>query len=646
MVVALIAFAWPSGAAATLAPGGPALSATAPRVPAPTRTATASLSAMLAISPTVGNRGSTILVSGAGFLPRETIVIFVQGLSMETVSTQANASGLLPSTSFIIPYAVTSGLHTVVARGTTSRRQARSSLVVQPLSPRITLGTAMISPGAVETVSGAGFGDAEPIVLTINGAPLETTPVSLTASGGAFTAIFTAPPTLLSGVNMVAAHGLASHTTALAPLTGVLPIVSQYYFSGGLDNVSEHSYLAVLNPNDAPAHLQLTFYFDDGTSLLKDVPTIAAHSHALLSTASFDLPVGTFGLEVGGDRAVSAQINLLRDGRDGDTLAPVRSLARTWYLAEGYTGATFGENVSILNPDAATAARVVLHLEPSGSHEVDKVVVVPAHSNVVQNVDALYPNASLAIVAQSDRPVLVERSLTFGTDGYGLTASAGVATPRPLWTFAEGTTANHFQTFLTILNPNDIPTSVTSNFYGATGQSLGSKTMIVSGHARATLRYNDFLRASGIASVVTGTLPIVVERPVYFGSPNGPSIAGSDVFGVNAANTRWSFPGGSRVSPEGMVSPVVSEYLLLYNPLGTTIPVTATFYDATGHVAVKKLFVPPMTRYTLNVETLLPTLSPSHGTVLESPPGFPFVAEQTVFAVDRSTLRSTAGLPG
>jgi len=641
-VVALIVFALPlSGASAERTSD---LARTPVALPTPVPTA--AVVAMLSLSPTVGSRGTTILVSGAGFLARETITVFVQGSSTDTVSTQANAGGELTPTSFVVPYAVSPGLRTIVARGTTSKRQARATIVIQPLSPRITLGTAMVSPGAVETVSGAGFGVDEPIVLTINGAPLETTPASITASSGAFTAIFVVPPALLNGDNTVAARGLDSRTIALAPLTGVLPIVSQYYFSGGLNDSTGHSDLAVLNPNDAPAHLQLTFYFGDGTSLLKDVPAIAAHSQTLLSTANFDLPPGTFGLEIGGDRAVSAQLDLLRDGRDGDNIAPVQSLARTWYLAEGYTGATFEENVSILNTDATEAAHVVLHLEPNGSHEVDKTVVVPAHSNIVQNINALFPHASLAIVAQSDRPVLMERSSTFSTDGYGLTASAGVATPRTAWTFAEGTTANHFETFLTILNPNDISTSVTSNFYGAAGQSLGFKKTTVLAHARATLRYNDFLHASSIAAVVKATLPIVVERPEYFGSPNDHTVAGSDVFGISAANTRWSFPGGSRIATEGAVSPTVSEYLLLYNPLTTTTAVTATFYDAAGHVVVKKLSVSPTTRFTLNVGTLLPTLSPAHGVVLESPPGSPFVAEQTVFAEDYSTLRTTAGLPG
>ncbi len=115
-------------------------------------------------------------------------------------------------------------------------------------------------------------------------------------------------------------------------------------------------------------------------------------------------------------------------------------------------------------------------------------------------------------VATSDSPVVVERTLTFSNQGYGLTMSAGSNTPATRWIFAEDTTANHFQTFLTILNPNTVPTQVTACFYGQGGDSPGNRTPVAPGLSRANLKFNDFLSASGIASVVTGNLPVAVER--------------------------------------------------------------------------------------------------------------------------------------
>ncbi len=52
----------------------------------------------------------------------------------------------------------------------------------------------------------------------------------------------------------------------------------------------------------------------------------------------------------------------------------------------------------------------------------------------------------------------------------------------------------------------------------------------------------------------------------------------------------------------------------------------------------------PTARYTLNVNTSIPGFSPSHGVVLASLNGLGFVAEQTVFAPNHTTLRSTQGL--
>jgi hypothetical protein len=264
-------------------------------------------------------------------------------------------------------------------------------------------------------------------------------------------------------------------------------------------------------------------------------------------------------------------------------------------------------------------------------------VSVPAHTNKVVDINSQMPNQSLSIIADSDQPVVVERTLTFSTNGYGLTTRAGTHTPATSWIFAEGTTVNKFQTFLTILNPNPAPALVTASFFGRTGGSLGSKTLVVQGRSRANLKENDFLNASGIATVLTSNLPIVVERPEYFGSPNGTNIAGSDVFGRNGAGVRWSFPGGN-------TSPGNSEFLLLYNPSIKTIPIDATFYGADGKTITKRVNVPPTVRYNIDVNRLLPGFAGIHGAVLKSTNGQGFVAEQTVFAPNHSFLRSTQGL--
>src|SRR5579885_2815727 len=247
-----------------------------------------------------------------------------------------------------------------------------------------------------------------------------------------------------------------------------------------------------------------------------------------------------FGIKLVSDRAVTAQLQVDRDGKDGYGLLGTAAPNKTWYLAEGYTGLTFHETLALVNP-GNSPAHVRLRLLPFGGRPARAVSEnVAAQSTLLVDVNSLMPKQSLSIIATADGPIVLARTLTFskeglgGASGYGATAKLGT-----------NTTATRFQTFLTILNPNATPVRVTASFYGQTGGSLGSRTLVVAGLSRANLKLNDFLHASGIASVVTSNLPIVVERPMYFGSPNAAGIAGSDVFGRNGADLAWAFPGGN-----------------------------------------------------------------------------------------------------
>ena len=606
--------------------------------PAATSTMTATTQAVsttIAISPTTVNRGGLVTVSGKGFAANENVFIFFNVMPKTVTTAKADANGDLPATGVSVPYALKPAMHTISALGATSKRSAHAQVTVQNLTPSISVDKTAVSPGDTVTVSGKGYSIRERVTISLNGAALATLPAVVVTTNGDFTAAFKAPSTLLSGTNTISALGNKSRITAITAITGTLPVAAQFYFAGGMNSASEHSFVNLLNANGQPASVHLTFYQSDGATSEQHV-TVAPTSEKVVSVADYGLPAGTFGLYIKADRQISAQINIARDGKDGDNLLGSTGLDTTWYLAEGYTGLTFHEDVSILNPDPAASASVVLHLLPFGGHPGrDVPVTVAAHSNHTVDINSLMPNQSLSIIATSDHPVVVERSMSFSSDGYGLTTRTGTHIPATSWIFAEGTTTTRFQTFLTILNPNTTPARVTASFFGSTGGSLGSRTIEVAGRSRANIKLNDFLHASGIASVVTSDLPVVVERPEYFGSPNDPNIAGSDVFGRNGAGARWSFPGGNTANS--------NEYLLLYNPSFATVPVDVTFYGTNGKTMTKRVYVPPTVRFNINVNTLAAGFDPAHGAVLRSASAEGFVAEQTIFAPNLSTLRSTQG---
>jgi len=506
--------------------------------------------------------------------------------------------------------------------------------------PAIALNPGTAAPGATVTVMGGGFVPGETVTLSLNGAALDTRPATVAANrAGHFQASFVVPDGLLSGANTVSAIGTRGGISTAATLIGRLSVASRFFLAGGQDGAGTIAQLQLLNPNGGSATARLTVYYTDGT-VRRTTLTLPAHMQRTVSIAGLTGRAGQFGLALTATRQIAAQLKLTRPGRDGDAILANTGLGTRWYLAEGYTGLTFHETVAILNPSPSQPAYVALRLLAlggTGSRTVS--LAVSAHSESVVDVSRLLAGRSLSVIATSDRGVVVERALTFSRDGrgtgYGLTTRAGTNVAATSWLFAEGTTVNHFETYLTILNPGAAPARVTARFYGRAGRLLGNRTITVAGLSRANIRLNGLVNASGIASTVMSDRPVIVERPEYFGSPNGTRVAGSVVFGRNGGAPRWSFAGGDTNG--------TSEFLLLYNPSPQAVPVTATFYGADGRTVERRLSIAARGRATLDVERSVPGLAGLHGVTLASDDGQGFVAEQTVFAPNLSTLNSTQG---
>jgi len=638
----------PAAATATSAPssGGAGSPSNTPtsggtgNATAPAATATAVTgNPTVAISPSDVNPGDSVIVSGGGFAPNEPVTVALggNGAAGPTVTATANGDGTLPPTAITIPTGLAPGSYTITATGGASGRNASGSVTVRAagtsrtVGASIALSAAMASPGGLVTVRGTGFGHRERVTLSLNGAALS--PV-VTRADGSFTARLRAPNGLLNGVNSLGASGATSGRSAVTTLMGRLATATTFYFVGASTMPGEQARLPLLNPNVRPARVELTFYYNNGAPRQVHL-NVAAHSRttAILNTLAGANRV--FGLRLAANRPVVAQLSVERHGQDNYGLLGVSAPHTGWYLAEGYTGLTFHETLAVLNP-GGTPALVRLRLLPFGGRRARMVSVLVAPRRVrLVDVNRLMPGLSLSVIATSRTAIVLARRLTFSTRAYGITAQTGINIPATSWLFAEGTTTTRFETFLTILNPNRMGTRVTARFYGRTGALLGHRTIYVPGLRRANIKLNDVLHASGVASLVTSAQPIVVERPEYFGSPNGRRIAGSDVFGRNGAGLRWTFPGGLDAGR--------SEFLLLYNPSARTVAIDATSYGSNGRMTTRRFNVPPTTRVTVDVARMFRGLTVQHGFVLRAANGLGFVAEQTLFAPNFSTLDSTQG---
>ena len=508
---------------------------------------------------------------------------------------------------------------------------------------------------ATDTNTATSTNTAVPSTNTSTNTPTATATATATSSNTPVPSTNTATMVLPTGTNTSAPPtgtntslpSTASATTAPTS-TGVPPTLARRFcIAGGVESANVHSALAVLNPNSGMAHNAVTFYFADGTTRTASF-TVPANAQRSVSVAGLAGRRGSFGLCVSSDRSISGQLNLTRPGRDGDSVLGNPALGTHWYLAEGYTGLTFHETVALLNPSAFHPATVRLRLLlPGGKGNRTVTERVGAHSERLVNINSLVSGASVSIVADADRAVLVERTLTFSAGGYGLTTRGAAPDAATSWLFAEGSTAAPFQTFLTVLNPQGGTANVTATFFGSNGQRLGRRTLTLAARNRATLRVNDIVpHRSGVASVVTSDRPVVVERPEYFGSPNNAGVAGSDVFGRTSAARQWSIPGGVLRGGD-------SEFLLLYNPSPRAVPVDITFYKGTnGRTVTTRVTVPAQARYTFDVTAFqrgtssVPglRLTASHGAVLRARNNQTFIVERSVFGANHSTLQASEGL--
>ncbi|GAC1432025.1 MAG: hypothetical protein NVSMB65_05620 [Chloroflexota bacterium] len=623
-------------AATVTATTRPAATATSTARPAATATSTAApvVKATLRVVPTRIGQGGLAFATGAGFLPGEKVVISLRG---QALTTALALTGVLPPTGFGIPYTTTAGLHVVTASGATSKRVATTTITVTAVHPTLQANVTTAQPGTAVTVNGCGFAPTERIVLALNGSALVSTPaVITTTAAGCFTAGLRAPAGLLEGLNTLSATGSTSRATAQVSLQGRLPVAATWYFAGASTFGGETPRLSLLNPNGQSATVTVTI-MAVGRPPVSTTLTAAAHARLTVDLRNTVGAGVQFGLVVRANRTISAGLTQLRANADQWSTPGISAPMTSWYLAEGYTGLTFKETISILNP-GGTPAIVTLRLLPfNGKAPRTVTYTLAGERELVVRVNDLMPRQSVSALITSTQPVVTQRTMTFGTGDYGAHAKLGSNLSSVTWFLAEGSTLNGFETFLTVLNPNPAQEAfVTASYFSRTGASLGNQTIRIDPLHRGNFKLNDLVRSSGIATIVSSNVPVVVERPMYFGPPNGGPSGGSDVFGRNGTGTNWTFPEGNTAT--------MREFLLMFNPSGRTAKVRSTFYTASGRVVTYTRTVLPFSRANVDVNRdVLGLPQGEHGVVVESINNVGIVVEQSIYD---STFRQGSSSQG
>ncbi len=356
--------------------------------------------------------------------------------------------------------------------------------------------------------------------------------------------------------------------------------------------------LALANPDSTPADVTVTF--------LRPAP-----SSPITRTYSL-LPYGRTTVDVNaiaglGQSDVSTVINADTGGvvaertmfwgdqyYGGHTGKAIERAGTQWFLAEGAANSFFSTFVLLANPGSTAAtATVTFLLEPSGtftrSYNVPANSRVTIYTNEVQDTSGGRPlnGRSFSTQVTSTAPIAVERAMYFTNSrvwngGHG---AAAVPAPRTSWYVAEGATGTFFTTFLLLANPNASPTTATIRYLLPGGQVV-TRTQPLAAQSRTTINVNSVVPNTEVSMDVSATLPIIVERAMYWPGNNWSEAHASA--GIASTGTTWGMAEGELGGARGFQT-----YILMANPTASAASVRLRFLVENGTSFVTPAFTVP-----------------------------------------------------
>ena len=562
-------------------------------------TALFQITPVLVVTSGVPLPGATLTITGDGFAGLNPISFLSGGAPLTTSGTvTSDVSGHFVASVTLPTTATQSSVIQVLA----SDRVHVAVLVVQigSLTPTVTPVT-QTSPTSTFVAGG------QPTI------PIITPPPSHTPTPGSRTPTPTTTATRVPGTPGTA-------TPVVTPSSG--PNLTTAYFAEGYTGQAKTNgrasfgeELAILNPNGAPAVVSIRYYALTGHSGPLVVSRVLRAGSVLRESVNQD---------VGPDQIVAAVVTSPQhlyvtrtinrtgtDGRrlDGSTTGPAAAPAASFGFAEGYTGASFQEYLTLFNP-ATAAARVTIRLAPqaaSGAGGRIFTLSVPALSRVtksVREVNVGTGTSSVGMLVSSSIPLVAERVEYFG-DGigsgkFGATVSGGLPPASDQLRIGTGfsggsTTGTRGQAqptgdqeYVTLLNPNlaGKAASVTVGFNDDAGRALGDGlTVSVPPGTRRTVGANAAIgaRATGPFSVTISAadkVGIQAEAAQYFGgSPNLGRHPGAALAALTAPVGDAYF---ADLSTGGADGAVLNRIVYLYNPLTSACHVAASYVGPTG----------------------------------------------------------------
>ena len=311
------------------------------------------------------------------------------------------------------------------------------------------------------------------------------------------------------------------------------------------------------------------------------------------------------------------------------------------YFAEGATGALFDCVFAIVNPSPTVAHVLLRFAKGDGTTASQSVQVGPTTraTVVARNVTGLAA-AEFSTIVESDRAIVVDRTMSWDSTGYGAHAETAVTAPAPTWYLAEGATHSGFDLFYLLQNPAPTARQVRVRYLRPTGAPL-EKIYALAPNSRTNIWVDveEFpgegaaLASTDVSAVIHSldAVPIIVERAMYRSNQGRVFNAGHESAGVTAPATRWFLA-------EGATGPYFDLFVLLANPNPTDATAKVTYLLPDGTSYVKSMVVPANSRQNIWVDYDTPDGMSGHplsdtavSTTVEVTNAVPIIVERSMW---------------
>ncbi|GAC1402474.1 MAG: hypothetical protein NVSMB49_18590 [Ktedonobacteraceae bacterium] len=264
-------------------------------------------------------------------------------------------------------------------------------------------------------------------------------------------------------------HGISSGTD----VAGSTTLGKSFSFADVASDATHISYLTILNPPGGTNATVAVTYYAGGKAVGTQNTVVPAGGRGTIAPGAISLPSHSLAVVTSTTPVMVERPTYFLNESKGVSgaydVVGAPAPAADWFFAEGYTGSTTQENLTISNPGTTSATANVTLKSQSGATKAF-AVIVGAKSQVIWNVNQnnVFTGSTPEVSAevQSSTALVVQREMFFqyshsvqgmptvnangGTDVLGLVGPISKSS----YSFAEGYTHPGYNEWLTLQNPN------------------------------------------------------------------------------------------------------------------------------------------------------------------------------------------------